>query len=820
MAGRVGTGYVDVFAKLNQAQLGSEVKSKLGAAGSQGGASFAKAFQGKIKGAFSSLSNLGIGGGGLGALFGAATAGAVIAGIKKVTDETVKYAGEVRKLQRLTGDTAEDASRFAAVMKGLGIETDAAQRPFLFLAQNLAKGGKDMKTYFSTAEIASLRTHTLSQDVDLLSERYRSLKDPIAQNDFLVSTFGKRGATQMRSLLASTNEERDALGKMAQVQGLIFTEQQQKDIRQYGIAMRELGQTFKGLEVQIGKVAIPLASTFAQNLNQKILDIEDSAHRVSGLFDKLPDSVKKGFSSFVKGVGRQLPFIQYFIPADEKAKELNATLQELVQSAAEDEEAFKELGKTAKSAFDLMDKSAADFDKRLGELSPSLGEPFKDVDFGIKNRFDKDADAIESARERVEDAQERLSDSWKKFSSGSGFDKGKWQPTEGIFTLDQIRKSQEQFAKSELEREADFMSDHAGDLGDAARDYKDASEDLRKAKEELSKTEKGTLVEGFSTILGENTADLNLFADSLEKLKTRFAKLGGSGVDEFEESFLAGLAELGPGAAGMIANVVDLSDKELSALKDKFAAQVQAAKRAVDIEFDKYPANFAEKMAKARSAAVAEGDQLIEKFNNLEGNLTLQDAMSDEITGTARVMESILEPVLTEQQLNLLHTAERAEEAGDKIDALQKFINSLKSKTVEVKVLADATAFWDFAEKLSNQTGLPITGQIAIQHQGGLILHKGGHSARGLRSDEVPAILQRGEFVINRDSARAIGLEKLQLLNRMHSGGSPGYKNTQAVATSGTTTIVVPVNLDGREIARVTAPYNSRAADHRRRARV
>ncbi|MDP9301845.1 MAG: hypothetical protein M3P43_13285 [Actinomycetota bacterium] len=69
-------------------------------------------------------------------------------------------------------------------------------------------------------------------------------------------------------------------------------------------------------------------------------------------------------------------------------------------------------------------------------------------------------------------------------------------------------------------------------------------------------------------------------------------------------------------------------------------------------------------------------------------------------------------------------------------------------------------------------------------HQGGLIRHDGGpiphatavarmHSG-GLKPDEVPAILQRGEYVIRRQSVAKIGMPVLDSLNRLHSGGDIG----------------------------------------------
>lgn len=64
----------------------------------------------------------------------------------------------------------------------------------------------------------------------------------------------------------------------------------------------------------------------------------------------------------------------------------------------------------------------------------------------------------------------------------------------------------------------------------------------------------------------------------------------------------------------------------------------------------------------------------------------------------------------------------------------------------------------------------------AVFHAGGAVFHAGGAVKRmhsgGLKSDEVPAVLQRGEFVINRSSAQRIGMSNLSAMNQMHDGGA------------------------------------------------
>lgn len=85
-------------------------------------------------------------------------------------------------------------------------------------------------------------------------------------------------------------------------------------------------------------------------------------------------------------------------------------------------------------------------------------------------------------------------------------------------------------------------------------------------------------------------------------------------------------------------------------------------------------------------------------------------------------------------------------------------------------------------EVISNIDGRTITVQevlIRKQHTGGMILHDGGgvletaakYHSGNLASDEVPAILQRGEYVIQRSAVQKIGVHALDQINRMHAGG-------------------------------------------------
>lgn len=91
------------------------------------------------------------------------------------------------------------------------------------------------------------------------------------------------------------------------------------------------------------------------------------------------------------------------------------------------------------------------------------------------------------------------------------------------------------------------------------------------------------------------------------------------------------------------------------------------------------------------------------------------------------------------------------------------------------------------------------TGNIGLgRHQGGPVFHAGGMVRRfhsgGLRSDEIPAILQRGEFVIRRAAVRALGTPLLRALNagiapRGRMQGTPALAG--AAGREGSTSTVV-----------------------------
>lgn len=112
-----------------------------------------------------------------------------------------------------------------------------------------------------------------------------------------------------------------------------------------------------------------------------------------------------------------------------------------------------------------------------------------------------------------------------------------------------------------------------------------------------------------------------------------------------------------------------------------------------------------------------------------------------------------------------------ADTAREKVNGIQSALNKLQNKTITITVR-------EVKEK--------------VAHGGGYIMHAGGvvpklHGGGTLRADEVAAILQRGEYVINRRTVRRLGVGFFQSVNRMHSGGEAGAPTPSLAATGQTT---------------------------------
>jgi hypothetical protein len=189
----------------------------------------------------------------------------VVAGIKKAVDAGASWASTIRGLKATTGGTAEEASKLAFVFERVGVNADSTNRPLATLSRNLDAGGGKLQKYFTTAELATLKTRPLTEILPVLAKRYQELETPIERAAFLNAAFG-RGGLELRKVLALTAQDFTRIADEAKKFGLVLTEQNLTDFKKYSEGQRAMSQASKGLQVQVGLLTVPVLQKFNEIL--------------------------------------------------------------------------------------------------------------------------------------------------------------------------------------------------------------------------------------------------------------------------------------------------------------------------------------------------------------------------------------------------------------------------------------------------------------------------------------------------------------------------------------------------------------------------
>lgn len=154
---------------------------------------------------------------------------------KDAVESTVKYANQVRELQLISGQTAEESSRMIQVFDDFKISVDALTPAF-----------RKMSSEGLTPNI-----ETLAQ----LSDEFLALQTPLEKNRLLMDKFGRAGL-DMAALMSKGG---DAIREMAAGidESLILTQEAVDSARNYEIALDDWNDAVEGLKIQIGQGLLP-----------------------------------------------------------------------------------------------------------------------------------------------------------------------------------------------------------------------------------------------------------------------------------------------------------------------------------------------------------------------------------------------------------------------------------------------------------------------------------------------------------------------------------------------------------------------------------
>lgn len=218
-----------------------------------------------------------------GALVGIGAAAAVA--IAKGVAATQSWSAEVRTLQRVTGDSAENTSKLAAVGEVLNLSTQKLNTGFGVLGKNIVTNNKALTDYGITTHDAEGNTLPFLEILTNVQDKFQTLQPGVEQTGFAMRLFGRSGK-EMIPILAKTSEQMQELFENAEKAGLVMSQDELDASKELSIAQHELGAAFRGASISIGKEFLPALTTATKFLTAAV-----------DLFVAIPAPVKvAGFS--------------------------------------------------------------------------------------------------------------------------------------------------------------------------------------------------------------------------------------------------------------------------------------------------------------------------------------------------------------------------------------------------------------------------------------------------------------------------------------------------------------------------------------------
>jgi hypothetical protein len=337
----------------------------------------------------------------VGTLIATAFATTAVEAVRRSVDQFVTLTDEVRNFQRTSGASAQESSKFVAVLDDLGVSASDGAAAMFRLGKNIAAGGEKLKAVGVDAARNADGTVSLTESLLNVADAYARTSDPAKRADIAFQAFGKSGA----SLIPILEQGRQGLATFfAGVKpGQVFSDKDLQRAMDYKLAVDDLADSVQVLERRLGEAAAGPLADFTAGLSA-VLDKLDSNRSVLGrFFDAL------GNDPQIKALTTIPRWILNIGHAQVEANRSTRQQSDLVRQQAQE---YQQLTSDVSDAADeffklagLQDRAASTQDK-INQLQSDI------ADLPAQHARDlADAqDAATSAAERLRDATSGLSD--------------------------------------------------------------------------------------------------------------------------------------------------------------------------------------------------------------------------------------------------------------------------------------------------------------------------------------------------------------------------------------------------------------------------
>lgn len=416
---------------------------------------------------------------GVGAGAAVAAAGLVDLGVKGVK-AFVDLASQVRTFSRLSGESAETSSRWVGVTHALGIEQDALARGLAMLNRRV----NEHSDLFEKDSVVIARNSNgsvnLFETLLNVSDAYKRVGGGAAGLTIAQDTLGARMATNLLPVLAAGRDRVEEFWDAAEQHGEILNDDDLKKARDFQVALREMSQAVKGLEMSLGEGLIPVFTDVAE-ASTTVVDVLNKVTKplggIAGAVDKVEKVALGGlglpvFGHHAKKAGDDAEDAAAMV--DDLSDSLDSSVSSMDAAADAADTYSKALSRLRDDMFGLSDAQDAvnadfeDLTQQADDLADRRAKAAKRV-----------ADAEESAARRIRDAEEGVADAkdeLNKLNTQEGRDDARKR----------LRDAEERLSDARREG-AESIQDAKDSLGEVERKHQDINDQIRQQREQLEK---------------------------------------------------------------------------------------------------------------------------------------------------------------------------------------------------------------------------------------------------------------------------------------------------------------------------------------------
>lgn len=284
--------------------------------------------------------------------------------LKTTLDESIKYANQVREISMLSGQSAEDSSRFIQVLDDYKIS-----------AQDATAATKAL-----TKEGLTPSTDTLAK----LSDQYLALNTAQERNEFVLKNLGRNGLQWVEILGKGSKAIREQAAAVDD--SLILTEKAVKQAREYELAMDDLSDSAQALKIEIGGELIPVLTRLVDWTNANILVAREFYKVLTGEqtlqeYNEAAKGIIEEYGYMATGLGKVAKEQEEFNQQQEMGVGATESQAEAVKAASAALDNYKDaidrVSESNKDALDLtfrVSDAQRDYEKAHLEAAKALQE--------------------------------------------------------------------------------------------------------------------------------------------------------------------------------------------------------------------------------------------------------------------------------------------------------------------------------------------------------------------------------------------------------------------------------------------------------------